>query len=159
MSSGNVERAAAPQVDDSAHNVYAAAINTLATELNREWSPKTDSYQAGRQSIVATETTCQFNSFVHHPNTGVTTQQFNLKHLNPEQITWKEDFFFGKPAFFTVKTLGERETTKLWTDYPDGTSDFKNKAEVDFYIGENGNFTGILPPLATAIRYCNRLAQ
>lgn len=158
LSSGKVGSAGASQVGDSAYEAYDAAVNTLTAELNLEWSPKTDSYQAGRQSFVATETTCLFNTFVYHPNTGKTTQEFNLRNLNPEQITWDEHFFFGKPTFFTVKTLDDRAVAKLWTDYPEGESDFKNKAEVSFYIGENGNFTGIKPHLATAIRYCNRLA-
>lgn len=156
LSPESVQSAGTSPVDNHA---YRVAINKVFDALNLVWSPKSGSLQAGQQWFRTTGTPCAFETYVEHPNTGKTTSEFNLGNLDPNQITWEEDFFFGKPSFFTVKTLGDREVTKLWTAYPDGTSAFENTAEVALYIGENGNFDGIKPHLATAIRACNRLAR
>jgi hypothetical protein len=152
----SVESAGASPVDTHA---YRVALNNVFDELNLVWSPKSGSLQAGQQWIRTTRTPCAFETYVEHPNTGKTTREFNFWDLDPDQILWEEDFFFGKAAFFTVKTLGDREVTKLWTSYPDGTSAFEDTAEIALYIGDNGNFSGIKPQLATAIRACNSLAQ
>lgn len=156
LSPENINSAGTSPIDN---HTFRVAINKVIDALNLVWSPKSGSLQAGRQWFRTTGTPCAFETYVEHPNTGKTTSEFNLGNLDPNQITWEEDFFFGKPSFFTVKTLGDREVAKLWTAYPDGTSAFENTAEVALYIGENGNFDGIKPHLATAIRACNSLAR
>jgi hypothetical protein len=149
LSSGNI---GASQVDDS---VYRAAIKMLTTELNLIWSPKDQHYQAGRQVFTGTETTCVFRAVNYHPNTGKTIQEFDLGALDPNQITWPNDLLGGKTHFLKVRTLNDREASKVLTEYPDGTTDVRNDSRVDLYIGEHGNFDVVSPLLAKAIRHCN----
>lgn len=135
-------------------SAYNAALKTLANELNRVWSPKGGSLQAGSQRFATTASPCIINTFVDHPNTGKTTYQFNLGQLDPDRITWEPHFYFGLPSFFTANAMQDRKVVKLWTNYPDGTDAYQDTSDVALYIGENGNFMGIKPHLETAIRYC-----
>lgn len=156
--SGNRAATTTPKVatSDVSEAAYRAAYLNLKAELSRTWSPKEGNQQEGTQSFEAMSTLCEFRITVSHPNTGITTSRFNLGFLDPNQITWQKDAYFGWPSFFTVRTLDNHAVVNLWTNYPDGTNAHEENAKVAFYIGKNGNFAGIKPHLETAIRYCNK---
>lgn len=137
---------------------YNAAVATLKNELNLTWAAKRSSPQAGSAIFQGTDTPCVFQTFVQHPNTGKTTREFNLGMLDANRIEWPDDLLGGKTSYLEVTTIGTRKVTKLWTDYPDGSRDYRDDSAVSLYIGTTGNFDGIKPPLATAISYCNSLA-
>ena len=155
VSSSRIGNSGSVNASSADTGAYRSAVKSLIQRLTLEWVHARGGAQAGRQSFVATDTPCVFQTFVDHPNTGKTTREFNLGHFDPERVAWEEHFFFGKPAFFTVRTLGDREVSSIWTNYPDGTSDSKKEADVSFYIGLEGDFSGVKPHMETAIRHCN----
>lgn len=153
-----LERSRNPSPQTPVQNVEPSdALAYLNDALNNRWSLAREGLQDGTQRFEPAETPCTFYVLVDHPNTGKTALEVAFHTLDPNRIIRPTDILFNeKMPFLEIATLGSREVVKEWTEYPNGTSEFRTKAEAYVYFPENVDLARLKRALGTAIVQCIR---
>ncbi|MGC1496830.1 MAG: hypothetical protein WA790_13550 [Sulfitobacter sp.] len=141
--------------------VPSDTVSYLMSALNNNWAFASggEGMQQAKQRFKKTEDACTFHVFINHPNGGKTTFEVDFRTLDANRIEWPKDFFKDeKLPFFNIASLGSREVVKEWIDYPDGTSEFKRKAEVSLYFPLDSDVERLRGVLRGAIAECLRNA-